>query len=133
MNREIKFRVWNKISKEYTYFDTLELTLLPKGQPQIAFKNVSDTKRMISGYEDEEQYTGLKDKNGKRDLYEGDRVVIGNERGVLVWDEYDICWAIQLDSDDSYQSICRYYTGEEINNTEYLGNIHDNPELINSN
>lgn len=77
------------------------------------------------------QSIGLKDKNDKRDLYGGDRIVIGKDRGVLVWDEYDLCWALQLDcDDDSIQAICRYYTDEEKENIEYLGTIHDNPDLL---
>jgi len=82
-----------------------------------------DYKYWIS-HDVKEQFTGLCSKNDKRELYPGDRVVIGSDRGVLVWDDMDLCWAIELD-DGEYQSICRYYTYEEIEKTEYIGNIHD--------
>ena len=75
------------------------------------------------------QYTGLKDKNGKEELYGDDRVVIGQDRGVLVWDELELAWGIQLD-DGEINVLCRYYTTEELENIEYLGNIHQNPELM---
>jgi len=70
------------------------------------------------------EFADLHDKKAKRDLYSGDRVVIGKDRGVLVWDEFDLCWSLQI-ADGEYQSICRFYSSEEIDNTEYLGNIHE--------
>jgi len=68
------------------------------------------------------EYTGLKDKKKDKDLFAGDRVVIGRDVGVLVWDEYELCLALQLDSDDSFQAICRFYSYEEIDAVEYIGN-----------
>jgi hypothetical protein len=69
---------------------------------------------------------GLHDKNSKRELYDGDRVVIGSDRGILVWDEFDLCWSLQLDNNEGdLQAICRFYTSEEIENIEYIGNIHE--------
>jgi len=72
------------------------------------------------------EFADLHDKKAKRDLYGGDRVVIGKDRGVLIWDEFDLCWSLQIE-DGEYQSICRFYSSEEIDAVEYLGNIHEEP------
>jgi len=69
------------------------------------------------------QSTGLKDKRKDQCLYAGDRVVIGGDVGVLVWDEYELCWSLQIESDE-FNSICRFYSDEEKENIEYIGNIH---------
>jgi len=70
------------------------------------------------------EFTGLKDKRKNQDLYAGDRVVIGGDRGVLVWDELELCWSLQIE-DDEYQSLCRFYSYEEMDAVEYINNIHE--------
>ena len=75
------------------------------------------------------QYTGLKDKNGKR-IFEGDILdhyaqsdIIVN-RGVVFWDEKNARWAHKLRT----MNPCFYmYKSEAF---EIIGNIHDNPELL---
>ena len=68
-------------------------------------------------------YTGLTDKKKDKDLYDGDRVVIGGDVGVLVWDELELCWSLQIEIEsDEYQSICRFYSYEEIDAVEYIVN-----------
>jgi len=69
------------------------------------------------------EFTGLKDKRKNQDLYAGDRVIVGGDRGVLVYDELELCWSLQID-DDEYQSLCRFYSYEEMDAVEYINNIH---------
>jgi uncharacterized phage protein (TIGR01671 family) len=76
------------------------------------------------------QYTGLKDKNGK-DLFEGDLVKWTDEFGEnpnLFKVQYqEAQWVIVPISD----SIMGWYIGEK--ELEIIGNIYENPELLEEN
>ena len=93
-------------------------------------------KKMKNGYNDGEerflllQFTGLHDKNGK-EIYEGD---ITNN-GVVVWNE-----ALTWDSGGSshpgfyfdaprFDGDLNYHTSFD-DDTEVIGNIYENPELL---
>lgn len=70
------------------------------------------------------QFTGLTDKNGKR-IFEGDMVVsydmfgYRDYCGVVNWNDLFVAWHIGEHS--MYNRIATY---------EVIGNIHDNPELL---
>ena len=79
------------------------------------------------------QYTGLRDKNGKR-IFEGDMVSTDIERPYLIVEFRDGCFMFNCNDggEDYYdimlpilkdpQSVYKY--------GEVIGNIHDNPELL---
>ncbi|EAC6652944.1 TPA: hypothetical protein H9238_002933 [Listeria monocytogenes] len=74
------------------------------------------------------QYTGLKDKNGKK-IFEGDIVnckffdrMVGDIAGVINF--IDCVWAV---SDFKNK---RLYQLIDVDNIEIIGNIHENPELL---
>jgi uncharacterized phage protein (TIGR01671 family) len=114
--REIKFRGLNENGTwEYTG-DTILMddfwNRVAKGQ----IKNVG-------------QYTGLKDKNGKK-IYEGDIIETETSTGVHIFTvKYDIektGYICPYVVDDEYET----YIGQLPNSIEIIGNIYENPELL---
>lgn len=69
------------------------------------------------------QFTGITDKNGK-EIYEGDIVrYFANGNAEIKF--YKGCWVVMgKDGYDSFDSLCGYI--------EVIGNIHENPELLES-
>jgi uncharacterized phage protein (TIGR01671 family) len=102
--REIKFRAWDEDEMIYFRLENLSSGL------------VGDKDNHISSME-LMQYTGLKDKNGK-EVYEGD--IIRDCNGL------DCTWVVQwIDSEACYGGLD--WCG---NPNEVIGNIYENPELM---
>lgn len=68
------------------------------------------------------QYTGLTDKNGKK-IFEGDIIRSNSERGYIEYYPNDC--AFDVVDDHGF-----YWLISEMSNIEVIGNIHDNPELL---
>ena len=69
------------------------------------------------------QYTGLKDKNGKK-IFEGD-ILKGTFYGFMA-PEYDYIFSVYGDEKEK-GFMANYF---EPNECEIIGNIYDNPELL---
>lgn len=141
--REIKFKAWAKESKIFLNDD---FNLIFDTQGLVAINSESGISVNLDFIE-LSQFTGLLDKNGK-EIYEGDIVrlhrfiqVLGENMGVMEGEEEIDCevtfsyWGVGFKS-IKIPSDFMLYSDYEANNdieeqVEIIGNIYENPELLN--
>lgn len=130
MSREILFRGKRKDNGEWVegYYEELPAydgTTTPKIVTPA--KDTDDYNRWSFVLPDTVgEYTGLRDKNGRK-IFEGDIVDIlteNEEIGVIKWDNDTARFVIE--SDGFFSDFDNYY-GTDL---EIIGNIYDNPELL---
>lgn len=131
MNREIKFRVWDLDGGAMFNWESCRETQL--------LDDSFDNKRAVAM-----QFTGLKDKNGK-DIYEGDildaRVQDECISDLSKW-KYKLIvffsdkgsWEAKEKMDQFSGSVFPFHNDHYeilLNKTKVIGNIFENPELLN--
>ncbi len=123
--RELKFRAWYAPEKEYIYDVQATYDNACEGKGSIYHENFREV------LEDDdctvEQYTGLKDENGK-EIYEGDIVTLNGE-----WEEIEHgdCSIVTFENGcfrvgNGYENEA----GSYLSDWRIIGNIHENPELL---
>lgn len=120
--RELKFRIWSEEDKEYrSDIRVSDLVIDIDGAPSTIYSAEGDRF-------DIEQYTGLKDKNGK-EIYEGDIVRYGNDNAAIIWREKNAEFGVKW-LDCGVEDSISWQIGIEKTPSEVIGNIHENPELL---
>ena len=126
--REIKFRAWSSGRKEMTEVESIHF----KGN---AVYLISKYLRLVANLDETElmQFTGLQDKNGV-DIYEGDIInsdyraegYRANLHGYIVFFRGGFCARtvkVKYFDDCPMSDLI-------IDSTEIIGNIYENPELL---
>ena len=135
MGREIKFRVWDNRLKKFVqdfwldsdgslYYPNTDLPY--KTGEKLDNRNVRDLAPLM-------QYTGLKDKNGV-EIYEGDICEwIDSDKDIRKSEVFFARGGFKINNFNFNSYDCLMYQSPNgiKNNLTIIGNIYENPELLN--
>jgi len=132
--REIKFRAWDKKNKEWLNPNTIGINLNGKGiAPDETWLEHDPSNIALM------QFTGLHDKNGK-EIWEGD--IVKYKYGMKISDEEEEPGEVEeyiepiiFQEGTFYPIPCGYYPddywyGYKYYDFKVIGNIYENPELL---
>ena len=120
--RELKFRyVFKRKDDGHIYIIIVPVESLEQGYGQV-FSMLKNTEWLLIA---RDQFIGRNDKNGN-EIYENDIVkadIEPNENVIIIWGFAGWEWTWRKERTGSMPMEC-------IGNCEVIGNIHENPELL---
>lgn len=146
MNREIKFRAWDRKGKKLYPF----ITIYAQDFGHVQVSESGEDKVLERGEYDLMQFTGLKDKN-RKEIYEGDLVKIGYEDAILPVEFRAGMFGVEIMEPSTNEDGTEYFErfvglSDEIVQIKYepdekfgvkealaievIGNIYENLELL---
>lgn len=126
MNREIKFRGKSNHPESFSYGDFVFGSLITRGElaPLINVYDENGSRDVSVDPETVGQFTGATDGEG-REIYEDDIVAIYHEKHCTFKGKVEfLCGEFVVNSKD------KLITGLRRKPWQVIGNIHDNPELM---
>lgn len=130
MNREIEFRVYDKDLKKMRYLNNCHDSIWFHKDGNGYYENMQTGQG--EWFTSLMQYTGLKDKNGKK-IFEGDIVKINNINYRVLYSEYRLSFVfLRLKEATCYFSLDEifedYYKENQfaLLDIEVIGNIYEN-------
>ena len=121
--RELKFRAWNPVSKKFIYLRIGAFGEETAGISTIEHDCYLQTDGIIGQWE---QYTGLKDKNGK-EIYGGDIVDYCDDGECIGVVEYDAPeFYLNADATNWGRMFLKGVPYQRV-----IGNIHENGDILN--
>lgn len=132
--REIKFRAWKMHSGNlrrcvFSPFDILDYAHIHPEAPVMHNQDVNDIRDFMPDADVIEQYTGLKDKNGK-EIFEGDIVLDyydGEDTFIVEWDNDTAGFRLTDTNNIISVSFDNFYPDKDL---LVIGNIYENQELL---
>lgn len=145
MSREIKFRAWHKELKEMFWFDATWGNTYAHGAGWVGMLRIGEVKEYIGGFCGHDnrvqidpdncelmQYTGLQDKKRTEQHPEGQEIynkdILKDDDSdrleLVVWDSG--CWWIKDIKTDEF----KYPLIQELHYKTVIGNVYENPELL---
>jgi uncharacterized phage protein (TIGR01671 family) len=123
MKREIKFRAWDNKHRKMLDWHCITQSVFNNGNTHLMYDVFTNPSFVGDCGFIPMQFTGLHDKNGT-EIYEGDIVKWIHQYG-------DFAPTIQT-SIVEYKQYADGWIGYEVfNQSEVIGNIYENPELLN--
>jgi uncharacterized phage protein (TIGR01671 family) len=116
--RQLKFRVWDDTQKKFEYFELQDITV--------------PTRLLMQHNFPVQQFTGIKDKNGK-EIYEGDILVAkhnGGEGEANVGQVFFAAGAFMVDGDGTLYDHTLSLSPDIVFDSTVEGNVFENPELL---
>ena len=117
--RQIKFRAWD--GKQFYYTPDFNMHFSESG----IIAGLHNGGMVFNRDREITQFTGLLDKNGK-EIYEGDIIELSGIKREVAWIEEDAGFGLKYER--KFGGFCPMVIEQKV---EVIGNIYENPELLN--